>query len=150
MFLWLFLMFLFQDFLWHPEVNGSMKQCIKVWTEVCIWKYHILKAHEHALICSPLLTCPTLLYFMPTFLIVTKLCWIDAVTLLSEKREFWSSSSAATTLALQPLCSCHTLQPEFSVTAVAQFIQTQVIFLAQHTFFWVFSHFVLQTHDQVL
>ncbi|XP_027395953.1 N-acetylneuraminate 9-O-acetyltransferase isoform X5 [Bos indicus x Bos taurus] len=21
------------DFLWHPEVNGSMKQCIKVWTE---------------------------------------------------------------------------------------------------------------------
>ena len=24
------------DFLWHPEVNGSMKQCIKVWTEAMI------------------------------------------------------------------------------------------------------------------
>ncbi|XP_074235547.1 N-acetylneuraminate (7)9-O-acetyltransferase isoform X2 [Saimiri boliviensis] len=32
------------DFLWHPEVNGSMKQCIKVWTEDSIAKPHVIVA----------------------------------------------------------------------------------------------------------
>nr|XP_051708942.1 N-acetylneuraminate 9-O-acetyltransferase isoform X1 [Oryctolagus cuniculus] len=32
------------DFLWHPEVNGSMKQCIKVWTEDPIGKPHVIVA----------------------------------------------------------------------------------------------------------
>ncbi|KAK9396257.1 CAS1 domain-containing protein 1 [Crotalus adamanteus] len=30
------------DFLWYPEVNGSMKQCIKSWTEGSSSKPHIL------------------------------------------------------------------------------------------------------------
>ena len=34
------------DFLWHPEVNGSMKQCIKVWTE---WSIKIHNGSEEAL-----------------------------------------------------------------------------------------------------
>uniref|UniRef100_A0ABI7WFW2 CAS1 domain containing 1 n=1 Tax=Felis catus TaxID=9685 RepID=A0ABI7WFW2_FELCA len=32
------------DFLWHPEVNGSMKQCIKVWTEDSVAKPHVIVA----------------------------------------------------------------------------------------------------------
>nr|XP_030713111.1 N-acetylneuraminate 9-O-acetyltransferase isoform X1 [Globicephala melas] len=32
------------DFLWHPEVNGSMKQCIKVWTEDSVAKPHVVVA----------------------------------------------------------------------------------------------------------
>ncbi|XP_019298887.1 N-acetylneuraminate 9-O-acetyltransferase isoform X4 [Panthera pardus] len=32
------------DFLWHPEVNGSMKQCIKVWTEDSVAKPHVIIA----------------------------------------------------------------------------------------------------------
>ncbi|XP_028926669.1 N-acetylneuraminate 9-O-acetyltransferase [Ornithorhynchus anatinus] len=32
------------DFLWHPEVNGSMKQCIKAWTEDSAAKPHIIVA----------------------------------------------------------------------------------------------------------
>ncbi|XP_052494605.1 N-acetylneuraminate 9-O-acetyltransferase isoform X2 [Budorcas taxicolor] len=32
------------DFLWHPEVNGSMKQCIKVWTEDSVTKPHVIVA----------------------------------------------------------------------------------------------------------
>ncbi|XP_060052201.1 N-acetylneuraminate 9-O-acetyltransferase isoform X2 [Erinaceus europaeus] len=32
------------DFLWHPEVNGSMKQCIKVWTEDSATKPHVIVA----------------------------------------------------------------------------------------------------------
>ncbi|XP_063490786.1 N-acetylneuraminate 9-O-acetyltransferase isoform X5 [Symphalangus syndactylus] len=32
------------DFLWQPEVNGSMKQCIKVWTEDSIAKPHVIVA----------------------------------------------------------------------------------------------------------
>ncbi|XP_027241865.2 N-acetylneuraminate 9-O-acetyltransferase isoform X1 [Cricetulus griseus] len=32
------------DFLWHPEVNGSMKQCIKVWTEDLGAKPHVIVA----------------------------------------------------------------------------------------------------------
>uniref|UniRef100_A0A286XD78 N-acetylneuraminate (7)9-O-acetyltransferase n=1 Tax=Cavia porcellus TaxID=10141 RepID=A0A286XD78_CAVPO len=32
------------DFLWHPEVNGSMKQCIKVWTEDSAAKPHVIVA----------------------------------------------------------------------------------------------------------
>ncbi|EAW76793.1 CAS1 domain containing 1, isoform CRA_e, partial [Homo sapiens] len=34
------------DFLWHPEVNGSMKQCIKVWTE---WSIKIHNGSSEAL-----------------------------------------------------------------------------------------------------
>lgn len=30
------------DFLWYPEVNGSMKQCIKSWTEGSIGKPHVI------------------------------------------------------------------------------------------------------------
>ncbi|XP_036184050.1 N-acetylneuraminate 9-O-acetyltransferase isoform X4 [Myotis myotis] len=32
------------DFLWHPEVNGSMKQCIKVWAEDSVAKPHVIVA----------------------------------------------------------------------------------------------------------
>ncbi|XP_066095263.1 N-acetylneuraminate 9-O-acetyltransferase [Saccopteryx bilineata] len=32
------------DFLWHPEVNGSMKQCIKMWTEDSVAKPHVIVA----------------------------------------------------------------------------------------------------------
>lgn len=32
------------DFLWHPEVNGSMKQCIKLWTEDVVSKPHVIVA----------------------------------------------------------------------------------------------------------
>lgn len=32
------------DFLWHPEVNGSMKQCIKLWTEDAVSKPHVIVA----------------------------------------------------------------------------------------------------------
>ncbi|XP_030741031.1 N-acetylneuraminate 9-O-acetyltransferase isoform X1 [Echinops telfairi] len=32
------------DFLWHPEVNGSMKRCIKVWTEDSVAKPHVIVA----------------------------------------------------------------------------------------------------------
>ncbi|XP_074840823.1 N-acetylneuraminate (7)9-O-acetyltransferase isoform X1 [Carettochelys insculpta] len=32
------------DFLWYPEVNGSMKQCIKSWTEDSIAKPHVIVA----------------------------------------------------------------------------------------------------------
>ncbi|XP_025020472.1 N-acetylneuraminate 9-O-acetyltransferase isoform X5 [Python bivittatus] len=32
------------DFLWYPEVNGSMKQCIKSWTEGSSSKPHIIVA----------------------------------------------------------------------------------------------------------
>ncbi|XP_037746594.1 N-acetylneuraminate 9-O-acetyltransferase isoform X2 [Chelonia mydas] len=32
------------DFLWYPEVNGSMKQCIKSWAEGSIAKPHVIVA----------------------------------------------------------------------------------------------------------
>ncbi|KAM8982322.1 N-acetylneuraminate 9-O-acetyltransferase isoform X1 [Sarcophilus harrisii] len=32
------------DFLWHPEVNASMRQCIKVWTEEPMGKPHVIVA----------------------------------------------------------------------------------------------------------
>jgi len=35
--------FILQDFLWYPEVNGSMRQHIKSWTEVCLKKNEFSK-----------------------------------------------------------------------------------------------------------
>lgn len=98
---------------------------------------HILKTH------SRILTCPTLLYFIPAFLISTILGWLSL---------YWENK-----VLIQCLCYHHSnpmvimLIPHFtdlklSVTVVAQLIQTQIIFLALYTFSWAFVHFVLQTH----
>lgn len=109
----------------------------------------ILRAHDHASFIPPLLTCPTLLYSVPTFLIVTNCAGLILPL-------YWEEG-----VLIQYLC-CHHSNPavvmlipyfpdrEFSVTIIAQLTQTQVIFLARHTFSWAFSHFVLETHAQIL